>query len=968
MSTAGWRVPINVKLLAVLAVPVIGYLFIASTAVVRAQQAANRIRDQASIVKSAVGPTSLTTSLIDERTTTALEAAGLDDQITLRIGKSPEARSATDNDLAALQTMVTENPEARDTYQPAIDDLEAELQGIRADVDAGTADDAAVFTRYSDLIEGVIDANADAVEQVDNAEFWQGAKLAELATRQKDARAVLVNTLIPVSAGADHTASVEQSVQIVRALGAYENRDGAIHELATGRYARSGSILIEATDAADLAELARKTLETEQIDPAELYDLATYKGGFVYDLPTGDYIHDYFRASVVETLGGNADDRVAEANDRVRTHITAGSIGLVITALLTWLVSRSIMRPLRSLTRQVIDTARRRLPNTVDEILATPLGQDVEWPHLAPITITTSDEIGDVADAFNTMQQSALDLAVEEAMLRRQITDSLVTLGQRNQSLLSRQITFITDLERSEADPDILADLFYLDHLAVRMRRNAELLLVLAGVDPPRKWVGPTPVADIVRAALGEASEYKRVRVHDVEGATVVGSATAELSHLLAELIENALIFSPPAETVEVTGRFVPSDEGNSPGYRLAVEDFGVGMTPEDLNQANRRLAAHETTNIAPSTYMGHYIAGKLAARHGISVRLHAKPSGEGLTATVDIPARLLTAEIPADTVSQLPPMPHVVTSAGAVPAGPVQPPLPPIPASPVHPPPTIPLPPILPLAPLVPLSAGSASPPPADDDPGAHLPSTEEISFEEASGGEQPLREMPAQDFDSSELSLPDLSLEALAPDTVSGGPSALTQEIHPADVATEEEDILDLSVPVPPEPAASPTDAAELPTEELVEPVPAPPPPPPPAPVPPAPPPPDSGLLSLDLPPESQLVAVDLPAFAPDEAFAPPAPPEIPVERPVERQEYVVPNLPAPEPPAPPAPAPEPEPEYPAYDEYEDYEEIAHFDESRPEPAPPPKKAKARRKRPIAASRLPVPPNTKRGHRKGR
>jgi signal transduction histidine kinase len=720
-TTAGWRVPINLKLLAVLAVPVVGYLVIASAAVVRAQVHANRIRDQASVVSTAVGPTSLTTSLIDERTITVLEANGLQDDLTLRIGGLAEARQATDEQLTSLEGLVASNEEARATYTGAVEGLSAELDALRAEVDSGTADSTATFDRYGDFITSLLDANAAAVEDVSDAEFWQGAKLSELATRQKDARAVLVNALIPVSLNEGGLTDNDQAVAIIRALSAYENRDGAISELATGQYAQPGSVLVEALESADLAGLARTTLETNQLDRNRLFDVASYKGGFVYDAPTGDYIHDWFRAQVVEILDHNSGERMAAADRRLRDHSVGATVGLIITAVITFLVSRSIIRPLRSLTAQVIGTATDGLPTAVRQIQETPLGEDVPWPALPPVDVTTADEVGDVAGAFNTMQQSALDLAVEEAMLRRHITDSLVTLGQRNQSLLARQLTFITDLERNETDPDTLADLYYLDHLAVRMRRNAELLLVLAGVDPPRKWVGPTPMADVIRAALGEAAEYKRVRVHDVEMATIAGSATVELGHLLAELVENALVFSPPGDIVSISGHHRAGAGGADDYYVITVQDSGVGMTPDDMEQANRRLAAAESYSIAPSKYMGHYIAGKLAARHGIVARLHPNPAGVGVVATVGVPAHLLSGDAHADTVTQLPPLPPL----------PAHPSLPSLPAhssrssrssgaevdlpntgeEPVMPlPPALPLEPLPALAPLPPLPPDDAA------------------------------------------------------------------------------------------------------------------------------------------------------------------------------------------------------------------------------------------------------------------
>ena len=276
--------------------------------------------------------------------------------------------------------------------------------------------------------------------------------------------------------------------------------------------------------------------------------------------------------------------------------------------MLTYLVSRSITRPLRSLTRQAKEMAERRLPDAVLDILETPLGDDVQVPTVDPVVVHTRDEVADVSAALNTVQDTALDLAVEQAVLRRNIADSFVNLGRRNQNLLGRQLDFITELETNETDPDTLSNLFRLDHLATRMRRNAESLLVLAGIEPPRKWAAPVRLTDVIRAALGEVEDYQRVTVRGVEPATIIGSAAADLAHLLAELIENALVFSPPDQTVDIRGRQNPN------GYTLAVIDSGLGMPAQDVTNANRRLAGAESFTIAPSKYLGHYVAGNLAA------------------------------------------------------------------------------------------------------------------------------------------------------------------------------------------------------------------------------------------------------------------------------------------------------------------------------------------------------------------
>jgi hypothetical protein len=202
------------------------------------------------------------------------------------------------------------------------------------------------------------------------------------------------------------------------------------------------------------------------------------------------------------------------------------------------------------------------------------------------------------------------------------------------------------------------------------MRRNAESLLVLAGVEPPRKWAAPVRLTDVIRAALGEVEDYQRVTVRGVEPATIVGAAAADLAHLLAELIENALVFSPPDQTVDIRGR------NRHDGYTLAIIDSGLGMPPADIEAANRRLAGAESFTIAPSKYLGHYVAGNLAARHGITVHLDNSP-GNGITATIRLPASLLTTDSPVEdqppvrasqSADALPPAPDLVgTIAGGI-------------------------------------------------------------------------------------------------------------------------------------------------------------------------------------------------------------------------------------------------------------------------------------------------------------
>jgi len=345
-----------------------------------------------------------------------------------------------------------------------------------------------------------------------------------------------------------------------------------------------------------------------------------------------------FREAMLDKLTEVADSVRADARRRERVFLALAALTLTAALFLTRLVSRSITRPLRSLTSQAKAMALTRLPAAVRDVLRTPLGEDVRVPRVEPVAVKTRDEVLDVSVALNSVQDTALELAVEQAVLRRNMADSFVNLGRRNQNLLARQLDLITHLEDVEPSSDALANLFRLDHLATRMRRNAESLLVLAGVDPPRQWAQPVSVNDVVRAALGEVEDYQRVAVRDVRPATVVGSVAADLAHLLAELIENALVFSPDDRAVEVRGR--PEADGR---YTLAIVDRGAGMSAEAMDASNRRLAGLESFTVAPSKYLGHYVAGNLATRHAIAVRLDPSP-GRGITATVSLPAGLLTA------------------------------------------------------------------------------------------------------------------------------------------------------------------------------------------------------------------------------------------------------------------------------------------------------------------------------------
>ena len=308
--------------------------------------------------------------------------------------------------------------------------------------------------------------------------------------------------------------------------------------------------------------------------------------------------------------------------------ITVGA-AMVGVVLVGFTVARAIRGPMRTLTAAAMATASEELPRLVALIDNARPGAPL--PTIEPITMAAGDELAELAIAFNSVRQTAIELAAKQAATRRAIADLFVNLGRRNQALINRQLSFIDQLERSEEDPDTLEDLFRLDHLATRMRRNAESLLVLAGAEQARRWTESIDVANVVRSALSEIEEYTQVDIGEVERVDVRGAVVADVAHLLAELLENATAFSPPTARVVVSGRML------SEGYVISVVDEGIGMDPAALVEANDRIESVNRRQESPTRVLGLHVVGCLAARHAIRVRLVAS-QGRGVTARVLLP------------------------------------------------------------------------------------------------------------------------------------------------------------------------------------------------------------------------------------------------------------------------------------------------------------------------------------------
>ncbi|MEU9302408.1 ATP-binding protein [Streptomyces sp. NPDC048269] len=329
-----------------------------------------------------------------------------------------------------------------------------------------------------------------------------------------------------------------------------------------------------------------------------------------------------------------AEGALSPAGAAVLLGLAAVAASLVISVR----IGRALVVELVSLRNTALEIAHRKLPHAMERLRA---GQDIDVAGETPSGPPADDEITQVGEALATVHRAALSAAVERAELASGVSGVFVNLARRSQVLVHKQLTLLDSMERRADDPNELGDLFRLDHLTTRMRRHAESLIILSGAAPGRAWRMPVPLTNVVRAAVSEIEDYPRVEVRQLAEAAVIGGAVADLTHLLAELIENAAQFSPPHTKVRVSGEPVGA------GYVLEVEDRGLGMGRETLNDANRRIEQSEALDLFDSDRLGLFVVSRLSARHGVKVHLRTSPYG-GTTAVVLLPNSMLQSAITA--------------------------------------------------------------------------------------------------------------------------------------------------------------------------------------------------------------------------------------------------------------------------------------------------------------------------------
>ncbi|WP_232533731.1 nitrate- and nitrite sensing domain-containing protein [Plantactinospora sp. KBS50] len=648
-----WR--IRSKLVAVLVVPSLAFLVLAGLQT-------GGLFGQASALDQFAGQVSVGRQITDvlnalhlERDRTAGELAGLanSDQ------DGPNA-SGQDGDPQRQPREPTSPDQARAALQPIYAEVDAAVDELRSAAAPLANSDAAWRLSYQRV--------DDALRQLPDTRTAVGAGVLNPSTvlgnygRALDALLALLAEPSPGAEQSELTDSVLRYVQLARVQDIGSQIRAQLYGAArAGRYGPDDLVRLSDLRSQQFAALAefRAAATTEQVgryeEAAGRPESAAATRLEETTIPTNGrqpavlnpdrwWTASSQRLALLEgvqsaVLGDAIDGATAVSADQLRrTLLVAGVVlaVLIIAVVTSVLIGRSLARSLNKLRRQAIQVAQIELPEALERLRGLDIsGTEIE---VSPAVVRSLDEIGEVAEAFVAVHRSAVTLAVEQAQMRRSVNAMFVNLARRSQVLVERQLELLDELEREESDPEQLDNLFRLDHLAARMRRNDDSLLVLAGSESTRRWSQPVPLTAVMLAAVAEVEQYQRIRHRVVGQPYVLGHAVADLVHLLAELLENATSFSPPDTPVELTGRL-----DSAGGVIVEITDRGLGLSGAGLAEANAVLAAPPMADVAASQRMGLFVVSHLAARQGIEVRL--RPADRGATARVRLPAALLAED-----------------------------------------------------------------------------------------------------------------------------------------------------------------------------------------------------------------------------------------------------------------------------------------------------------------------------------
>jgi signal transduction histidine kinase len=560
-----------------------------------------------------------------------------------------------------------------------VDDVTAQISNVDRDVEAlGQASiddlDGAVRDRYTKVVAGLdtLRAVRSAAERTlypasDTLFIYENVVGSLLGlnreiTRVSDDRTISEQAArIDAIAGAKEQVAIQNSIMRAAALSNSFSPDQLSRlRSAQAEFAAELDAFQEAADTAAITRYNDTVAGPEVDDRLRLQQIALNRGDA--GLPVDTDVTE-LDAAANGTLNKLRLVEIASLNDlrdtaqglitTARNNAVRDGLfivaALAVALLLMLVVSRSLLKPLRVLRRDALDVANHRLPATVQRILADPDPLAASKNAVRPVPLFTTEEVGQVARSFDAVQLQAVRMATEQAMLRDNINSIFVNLSRRSQTLVERQLGLIDQLEHDEHDPDQLANLFELDHLATRMRRNSESLLVLSGSGLTRTLNQPVLVSEVVGAALSEVEQYARIDVGPAPEVLVAGRAVSDLVHLIAELLDNATYFSEPEKKVRVR---IAVARGHD--LIIKISDSGVGMSEVEISAANQRLANPPDLDVSVTRRMGLYVVARLAKKHTIAVLLWTNEDIEGgLVARITVPADLITFGRAVTTATQ---------------------------------------------------------------------------------------------------------------------------------------------------------------------------------------------------------------------------------------------------------------------------------------------------------------------------
>ncbi|WP_118082445.1 nitrate- and nitrite sensing domain-containing protein [Streptomyces sp. CC0208] len=635
IALRNWR--ISTRLVSLLALPVVAATSLGALRINDSMDDIQQLDNMKLLTEMTKQATELAAALQEERDQSAgpLAHNSTASNITVKGYRDKTDRAAT-NFINAAEDIDTSSKDGnlqgvRDSLVGLVRDLDT-LSKVRSDAYETKGNATQTVESYHRLITHLLDLSQDMAEATSNPDMIQRTRALAAFSSAKE------------------YASVQRAV-LAAALPANNTTLGDLSE--NDRLYAQGALESEESDLNSFRSIYGDDGAEELLKPIEdgssTIEASDQYAGRAFGRPEGladldrrsykDWVDDSSTkiqqmGNIEHTLLEDMEQKARELRSATeRDAIIAGALILIVLGVSlvgAFVVARSMIRSLRRLQETATKVAQDRLPELVKQLSESD-PQDVDT-SVESVGVHSRDEIGRVAAAFDDVHREAVRLAAEQALLRGNVNAMFTNLSRRSQGLIQRQLSLISELESREADPDQLSSLFKLDHLATRMRRNGENLLVLAGEEPGRRWTRPVPLVDVLRAAASEVEQYERIELAAVPTTEVAGRVVNDLVHLLAELLENATSFSSPQTKVKVTGHALPDGR-----VLIEIHDTGIGLSPEDLAAINERLASPPTVDVSVSRRMGLFVVGRLSQRHGIRIQLRPSDSG-GTTALVMLP------------------------------------------------------------------------------------------------------------------------------------------------------------------------------------------------------------------------------------------------------------------------------------------------------------------------------------------